>query len=260
MPFLCFSMSSIMNHKKYLFLMGYPGDDVFSCVLLRRLLLAGKEVIVVFSTSSDAPSKAGVREQEAHRALSVVHLALSKIFFLQVPQREVFSHFSTIINKTKQLCVRYQIDCIITPDFEGGHEVNDSVAFCAAEIAKGHLITHYSFPVFHMRMGKVVAGRFKPLTPETETISILSQEKAVKEGFLAAHHTIKGHFERLQQSNSDFYPILYSRELYREFGDVNFFKKPCEEVAYEKRAERVGVFEEFRKAVEQYRPRPRSQY
>ncbi len=245
-----------MNHKRYLFLMGYPGDDVFSCVLLRRLLLAGKEVIVVFSTSGDAVSKTGVREQEGHRALSVVHLSLSKIFFLQVPQRDVFNHFSTIINKTRQLCVRYQIDCIISPDFEGGHEVNDSAAFCASEIANLNMLAHYSFPVFHMRSGKVVGARFKPLTPETETISILSQEKAVKEGFLAAHQTIKGHFEKLQESTGDFYPILYSRELYREFGTVNFFKKPCDEIAYEKRAERVGVFEEFRKAVEVYRPRP----
>ena len=250
MDFLLFDMSSIMNHRKYLFLMGYPGDEVFSCVLLRRLLLAGKEVIVVFVSSGDAVSKTGVREQEAHRALSVVHLALPKIFFLQVPQREVFSHFTTIINKTRQLVVRYQIDCIVSPDFEGGHEANDSVAFCAAYIASTSGFAYYTFPVYHMRGGKVVGGRFKPLVSETETINILSQEKSVKEGFLAAHQSIKNHFEQLQDSTKDFLPILFSRELYRESPRENFSKKPCEEVMYEKRSTRVGVFEEFRAACE----------
>ncbi len=242
-----------MNHRKYLFLMGYPGDEVFSCVLLRRLLLAGKEVIVVFTTSGDTVSKAGVREQEAHRALGVVHLALSKIFFLQMPRREIFSHFESIINKTRQLAVRYQIDCIISPDFEGGHEANDSASFCANRIALMNDISHFTFPVYHMRSGKVVGGRFRPLVLETETINILPQEKSIKEGFMAAHHSIRGHFEQLQQSTPDFLPILFSRELYREVSSENYLKKPTEEVLYEKRAERVGVFEEFRRACEKVR-------
>jgi len=243
-------MSSIMNHRKYLFLMGYPGDEVFCCVLLRRLLLAGKEVIVVFATSGDAVSKAGVREQEALRALSVVHLALSKIFFLQIPQREVFSNFEVIIKKNKQLIVRYQIDCVISPDFEGGHEANDAVAFCSNYMARKSDIAHFTFPAFHMRSGKLVGGRFRPLVSETETINMLSQEKSIKEGFLTAHYSIKGHFEALQESTHDFLPILYSREVYRESPSENFSKRPTNEVAYEKRAERVGVFEEFRAACE----------
>ncbi len=243
-------MSNIMQHHSYLFFLAHPDDEVYACVLLRRLLLAGKEVIVVYATSGDAGGRGPLREQEASRALGVVHLNVGKIFFLRVPEKQACDDLKTIKQKMKQLVIRYQVDCIISPDYEGGHEGHDAICYASAEVAKSCKTAQYVFPLYHSRDGKRVGARFKPGREVTDTISLTEQDKSIKEGFLAAHQSQRTHFENLHKASADYWSLLFSREVFsRVDGNINFRERPCEEIGYEMHSFHPYRFSEFQKAI-----------
>ena len=239
-----------MQHRSYLFLLAHPDDEIYACVLLRRLLLVGKEVIVVYATSGDAGGRGPIREQEASRALGVVHLNVAKIFFLRVAERQVCDDLRTVLQKTKQLAIRHQVDCIISPDYEGGHEGHDAISFAGAQVATGCKTAQYVFPLYHCRDGKRVGARFKPGRETTDTISLTEQDKSIKEGFLAAHQTQRAHFENLHKASADYWSLLFSREVFsRVDGKINFRERPCDEIGYEIHTVQPYRFSEFQKAI-----------
>lgn len=244
---------TLYQSKCYFFLFAHPDDEIYTSVLLNRLVNKNKKVHVVYATSGDSWWNPELRSSELKKSMNIIWIEESNIHMLEVSEKDIMKSVKDIVNKTCDLVKKYDWDCIIWQDYEGWHEWHDIVSFCASEVAsKCNINKFFVFPIYHWRPWERKWARFKPERDKNIELKLTQKEKNIKEKVLNSHSSQKWHFDWLKKSSSDYMDFLLSRELYFEVKeDIDYTKKPTDEVWYE--YHRNGFkFYDFTNAINKY--------
>ncbi|HBP01484.1 MAG: hypothetical protein UY41_C0003G0001 [Candidatus Moranbacteria bacterium GW2011_GWE1_49_15] len=247
-------MNELLKHQKYLFLLAHPDDDVYCCVLARKLVDLGKEVYFVYATSGDLGGNPQEREKEVTIAVKNIGIVKEQVHFLRISEASLLDRLYDVVNLTLEIARKNNIDCIVGQDYEGGHEGHDAVSFCASEAMRlSGMKNHFVFPVYYGKPGERKCAMFKPQRKDFITLEFSEKDRNLKKDILGVYASQRESFEKIRQSDDGYYPRLFSREVYFKINDpIDFNEKPTNEVGYEHH--RNGFkFDDFKNAVEKYR-------
>jgi LmbE family N-acetylglucosaminyl deacetylase len=235
-------------------MLAHPDDDLYCCILMKRLLKAGKAVEVLFTTSGDAGGSNEKRERETLCSMNVVGISREHVHFLRIPELEFAQKLKKAVDSALKIAEASKPDCIVGHDYEGGHEAHDLASFCSSEVARlSGSEAHIVFPVYHGPPGKRRGARFKPQRINPTILPLSEKDRALKEAVLACYDSQREHFEELGHSCADYYDLLFSRELFlRICTPIDYGFKPMSTVGYERHRNRF-TFKAFLRALEAYR-------
>lgn len=246
-------LNELYKSKSYFFLFAHPDDELYSSVLLHRLINKGKEIHIVYATNWDSWWNSDIRKQELKNSMNSIWIQKSNIHLLNISEKDILDSIREIVDQTSKLIKKYNWDCMIWHDYEWGHEWHDIVSFCTSTIVKKNDIAKFFvFPVYHWKPWERKGARFKPERKNYITLIFTQEEKKIKEGILNAHNSQKGHFDWLQKSSNEYMDFLLWRELFFAVKeDINYKQKPTDIVWYE--YHRNGFkFDDFMNALNLY--------
>jgi LmbE family N-acetylglucosaminyl deacetylase len=244
----------LFESKRYLFLFAHPDDDVYCCVLMRRLIEEKKRVQALYLTSGDAGGRKSEREAEVFCTLKQMGMEKENVFFLQIPELDLPNTLNSAVSFVLHLAKACGTDCIVGHDYEGGHEGHDLASFCASEAGRiGGIEFRFVFPVYHGPPEKRIGARFKAGRETHVTLPFEKRDRELKQRVLFCYGSQREHFERLGRSGCDYFDLLLSRELYYTLSEpIDYSVRPTSVVGYE--FHRNGfTFEAFQKALDEYR-------
>ena len=245
---------NLFGHARYLFLFAHPDDDLYCCVLLKRLVEGKKQVKLVYVTSGDAGG--GMREREEEVLCAARHTGVDRknIVFLRIPEKELPDTLHSAVDAVADLAAGFDADCAVGHDYEGGHECHDFASFCLSEaVRRAGTGTHVLFPVYHGPPDKRIGARFKDERKGQTVIAFSGDERLLKEAVLSCYVSQKRHFEKLGRSAADYCDILLSRESFFCLRNpIDYASRPAEVVGYEAHRNRY-TFEMFQQSLLRYR-------
>ncbi|MBN2322383.1 MAG: PIG-L family deacetylase [Spirochaetes bacterium] len=247
---------TLFGLRSYLFLFAHPDDDLYCCILLKRLIEEKKRVHALYLTSGDAGGRSGEREAEVFCALERTGIERENVRFLRIPEIELAGSLNRAVSSAVHTVRTCGTDCIVGHDYEGGHEAHDLASFCASETGKiGRVGERFVFPVYHGPPHNRTGARFIAGRKAHVTISFEKGDKKLKEKALSCYRSQREHFDGLGRSCSDYFELLFSRELYHRICEpIDYSKKPTDVVGYE--YHRNGfTFELFRRVLDAYKKR-----
>jgi LmbE family N-acetylglucosaminyl deacetylase len=246
--------SKLLRSRRYLFLFAHPDDDLYCCVLMKRLVDKGKSVKLLYLTSGDAGGAIKERESEVFRSIKHIGVQNKNVLFFRIPEKKLPNTLHRAVASAVQVVKSCGTDCAVGHDYEGGHEGHDLASFCLSEVVRlTEIGTHIVFPVYHGPPGKRRGARFKPARKNPITLPFTGKDHALKEAVLKCYASQKEHFDGLGSSTSDYFDLLFSRELfYLLAAPIDYRSRPMEEVGYELHRNRF-TFEEFQLALNKYR-------
>ncbi len=245
--------NTLFESSSYLFLFAHPDDDVYCCVLMRRLIEEKKRVDALYLTSGDAGGRKSEREGEVFCALKQMGMVKENVRFLQIPELELSNTLHRAVSSVLHTMKICGTDCIVGHDYEGGHEAHDLASFCASEIGRlGRIEAHFVFPVYHGSPNKRIGARFKAGREAHVTLPLEKRDRELKQRVLACYGSQREHFESLGCSGSDYFDLLFSRELYFGISEpIDYSVRPTNVVGYE--FHRNGfTFDLFQSALDVY--------
>lgn len=227
-------MPKISEFQTYFFIFAHPDDEVYSCILMNRLIKQGKAVHAIYITSGDAGGQADMREKELASSMQLIGLNPNNLHLLRTPELSLLHSLTTVVKELQKLAEQYHPDCVIGQDYEGGHEGHDAASFCASELVKkANIPNHFVFPIYHGKPDERKGARFKPTRTNIITCELNEDEKDLKANVMKAHAGQQGHFERLKKEK-DYSNLLFSREVFVQITEpIDYTQKPMEEVGYE---------------------------
>lgn len=241
--------NTIQQYSDYLFIFAHPDDEVPCCGFMHQLVRSGKRVVVVYATSGDAGVHTSVREQEASESLSAIGIPKQHAFLLRIPESKLLQRLPEALDRLTHIRDQVQPRCIISLDYEGGHEGHDAVSFLASQAARDARLPLYVYPAYYGPRGRRVANKFLPGRKTTEVIKLNDSDVDIKIKVFEAHRGQIGTFLHHQRQNPDYFRLAFEREIFRQISKpIDYRKKPASEVGYE--FHRNGfTFSDFLKAV-----------
>jgi LmbE family N-acetylglucosaminyl deacetylase len=228
------SDTALTDYQRYLLVDAHPDDEVHCAVLLARLLTAGKAVHIVVLTNGDAGQNPAHRLAEMTASIEAIGLQSDNLTLVGISERDLLQDMPTAYDKTLAVAENFHPDCLISIDFDGGHEGHDTAAFIADLIAHKLETAHWVFPDYNWQHGRRFGLHFLPGRSADEELSITPQEKDLKIKVLEAHSGQLGFYLRLQKVQDDYFKLLFDRELYRRFRPGHdFVTRPDYPIGYE---------------------------
>lgn len=243
----------IIDYNKYFFIFAHPDDEIYSCALMNNLSKKGKEVHAIYATSGDAGGRGVTRMRELKNSLKLIGVSIH-LHLLNIPERKVLDNFKRIISKINDLIKKYNPDCFVSHDYEGGHEVHDGISYCVSEsTSKRKNLIFFVFPVYHGKPQERKGARFKPTRKNIIELFLNGSERKLKASVLECHKSQTDHLDGLKKSSKDYHKLLLGREVYyRVNNPIDYQKKPMLEVGYE--YHRNGFkFSDFLRAINEYK-------
>lgn len=241
--------SIFASATRYFFVFAHPDDEVYSCISISNLLQDGKTVHVLYVTSGDyrGAEIAVVREKEALASMQVIGVPAANVRFLRIPERELMKKIREVREGIFTLAQNLGVECLVSHDFEGGHNGHDAISFCTSHSAQSLGILFYVFPAYHAWPEKRVWNRFVFPREATYVHLLLPEEKTKKEGVVRAHTTQSVFFETLKAGDQE--GLFLLREVLRPGGKPEgYFAPPTSPVGYEYPGSSIR-FEDFKKSI-----------
>lgn len=226
-------MKNFSQHQRYFFVFAHPDDEIYSCITIRNLIRAGKDVCLLYVTNGDyAGEEIGrQREGELERAHKVIGVNKEKVGLLGVSERQLMARARDVANAICQEVEAFAPDVIIGHDYEGGHDGHDLVSLCAWQAAKKLKINYWVFPAYYGQPAVRVWNTFvNNHTPDFE-YSLGEREIALKRAVFACHASQARYFDDIEKSGG-MAPLL-SREILRRGEGNDYTKPPTDPVGYE---------------------------
>jgi LmbE family N-acetylglucosaminyl deacetylase len=241
---------NILDYKNYLLVCAHFDDEGGCSYLIREAMRKGGEVSVVYITTSDAQGISDTRKGEATEALDLIGIPESNRFFLDIPERQEFQNFAYIVKESQKIAEMKGADCVLSPDYEGGHEAHDTAAFCASMLSQRMDVDHFTFPLYHMENGERSLVR-EFIATRKNIIRLEVSEPEIKDKMTTIYKSQKLSQDKLGDPNKRW--EILSRELfYKVNPPFDFTKRPWKEVAYENHPTPYFTFEDFLEAVQKY--------
>jgi len=240
----------LLDYQSYLLVIPHPDDEVNCAALLARILQQGKGLSVVLITNGSAGQNADLRASEMKRSLDAIGLAPEQFHTLNVPEEKLLQSFPQTLDNLKDIVNETQPDCLLTLDFDGGHEGHDASNFLASKAIEHSTTDQIVFPDYHFRNMERYGLEFLPDRNPDYQIELTDQEKDLKIALLEAHAGQIGFYLRMQKRQANYFELLFSREIYRDFPtNFNYLARPTYQIGYEHH--RNGFkFTDFLKAAE----------
>lgn len=227
------SVEMFRDYARYVLVVAHPDDEFYTANIMASLVAQGKQVHIVYLTSGDgaASSLAAVRENEASRSAEIIGIDAQNLHFLRISEKTLLDSAATALTALNDLLSTLAPDCVITHDFEAGHNHHDFTSFCAYTVARRHNSDIWAFPAYHglpeqRKWNQFIAGRQADFTFEFQPSDLMRKHKV-----FAAHQSQAKFFERILSSSSR--PELESREVLRLLGTIDYSVSPTEPVGYE---------------------------
>jgi len=240
----------LFSFTRYLLVVAHPDDEVNCAVLLHRLIAKNIRVKVVVLTNGDAGINAAGRADEMVKSVHSIGIDNKDLHSLNIAEKELLNNATTAYKDTLRIAAEYGADCVLSLDYEGGHEGHDLASFIANKVAQKTGITHIVFPDYHFRNMQRHGLEFLPGRQPDYTLELNDDDKNLKISLLEAHRGQLGFYLRLQKNQDNYFSLLFSREIYRVFpNDYDFLARPEYQIGYE--YHRNGFkFPDFVKAIE----------
>lgn len=243
-------MNNFLHHKNYLFVLAHPDDEIYSCAFIQELIQNDKDVHVVYVTSGDyqGAEQGPIRETEALKSMSTLGVTEEKVHFLRIPERQLMSKVGDLLEILAKKCEGVSPDCIVTHDFEGGHNGHDAVSFVAAQAAAQYSLALYVFPAYHGWPEKRLYNQFVSPRQATDTLALTDKTKSLKNQIIDIHKSQTKFFQIIKDSSS--FEALMSREVLREIKEpINYMQPPMTQLGYEYPGSSLR-FEDFKSAID----------
>jgi len=238
----------IETFNKYLFVLAHPDDEVYCCVLIKRLIDLKKDVTAIYLTSGDSGTNPSARLEELKKSMSLIGINEKNFLLLGVKESELFDKLDEIAMRAKKVGDEYLPDCVIGMDYEGGHEGHDVASLFGYLASRQADCKYYTFPVYHADKGKRIAAIMVPGRDADFTLTLDSNEKDLKINIFEAHKGQIGHFLGLQKNNPEYFKLMLTREIYRDADKIDYTLPPSTEIGYE--SHRNGFkYSDFNSAV-----------
>jgi LmbE family N-acetylglucosaminyl deacetylase len=152
-----------------IFLLAHHDDELFIATLLKRLSARHKEIACAWLTRGGL--KGREREAESIRAMELLGIDSSRLYFFRLPDRSAFDYIEEVSLRLKRLLARLHIASVFVPAFEGGHPDHDAAQLAAA-LALAQMdreISLYEFPLYNryktrlLRVGEFIPDNAAPI-------------------------------------------------------------------------------------------------
>jgi LmbE family N-acetylglucosaminyl deacetylase len=224
----------LLGFSRYLLIIAHPDDEVNCAVLLHRLLERGKHIKIVLLTSGDAGVNAAGRPMEMAESIETMGLTPHHLESLGISEKDLLGNAGGVYRQVLQVATNYKPDCILSLDYEGGHEGHDIAAFMANKAAQKLKSAHVVFPDYHFRDMHRHGLEFLPGRQPDYALELTEADKDLKIKLLEAHRGQIGFYLRLQKVQDNYFALLFEREVYRLFPDsYDFLTRPSYQIGYE---------------------------
>ena len=227
-------MKNFFEFSRYLFIFAHPDDEVYTCAFIQKLVEQKKRVDVIYVTSGDyqSPATGKIREAEVREAMRILTVPDGSITFMRVPERQLMGKVNEVCINILARTAELPPDCVISHDFEGGHNGHDAVGFCASYVAEKIHSSLYVFPAYYAWPEKRLWNQFVPPREATDTLILSSEMKILQKRVISAHASQKGYFDAIKQSGSN--NLFSKREVLRLVEQpINYLEPPTTPVGYE---------------------------
>jgi LmbE family N-acetylglucosaminyl deacetylase len=242
-------MKDLYRYASYAFVFGHPDDEMNTACLIKSLTDKGKKVHLIYVTSGEHGSDITVvREQEAAKAAALLGVKPQALHLLSFPDTTLDAVLDEAADAVTHLLQKLQPECVISHDFEGGHNVHDLVSYCSYEGLKNMAADLWVFPSYHLQPHNRIWNEFIAGRKADFTLRLNEAQVSLKRRVFEVHTTQKKFFERLSSTSG--INNLLQREVLR-FVDhhIDFTAKPTDPVGYEFPGSPVK-FKSFLQAVE----------
>ncbi len=238
-----------LDFSRYVFVFAHPDDEIYTCAYIAELTQLGKSVDIFYVTSGDytGPEMGPIREKEALESMSVLGVRKESIIFLRYPERELMQRVPEVAKEIFEKITQLHPDCIITHDYEGGHNGHDAVSFCTHRAAQKLEVPLFMFPAYHDWPERRLWNQFAPGREIAFTLALSDEQKALQEKVIAAHKTQESFFNLVKASTSA--EFLFKREILRHISiPIDFTLPPTTPVGYEYPGSKIR-FEDFKNVI-----------
>ena len=188
------------------------------------------------------------RRKSLRPALVMIGVPEENVHFLRIPERQLLSKVGDLLEILAKKSEGISPDCIVTHDFEGGHNGHDAVSFVAAEIATQHSSALYVFPAYHDWPEKRLYNQFVSLRQATDTLVLTDKTKLIKNQIIDIHKSQTKFFQIIKDSSSA--EALMSREVLREVKEpIDYTQPPTTPLGYEYPGSSIK-FETFKASID----------
>ncbi|HEY6271331.1 MAG TPA: PIG-L family deacetylase [Terriglobales bacterium] len=212
-----------------LILAAHPDDELVICGGLMQKM---KRAVVLFATDG-APRAEGfwrqygsrqayaqLRREEANNAVGLA--GASAVFLADhaadgIADQELFRNLPIAIAAIDKIVAQTAAECLLAPNFEGGHPDHDAACFIASVIGRSRRLPVWESPLYHRRAdGTSVVQTFPELCgPEFE----LHHEGQCLETKLKMLHSYRSQGSVLESFRPDL-------ETFRQICDYDFTRPP----------------------------------
>ncbi len=220
------------NGAKVLLVVAHQDDDAFIVSRLRRHVLAGDSVFVLWTAYTTFPDTGAgnTRIREAQEAMALLGVPSSCYSFLRFPDGETDLYACAIARRIRDLVLRIRPAVVYVPAFEGGH-IDHDIAHVATVFALKDArweCTVREFPIysaFHFVPFLPFVFRNLPDTPATDCRDLSGEEYRFVLRYWATY--------RSQQFPLDPFMTLlpghrtvFGREYLRDVPAYDYLKEP----------------------------------
>jgi len=214
-----------------LYFFAHQDDEVFVLGKMRREVLAGREVHVLWITDGARDGNAVHREKESRAVMELVGLPAARLHFLRFPDHASFHHLEMIYDQITPIVQARPFAEIDSPAYEGGNIDHDVAALMAALAVRLHspAPVHLEFPLYnryqnHQRYGVFLPNSDTPdhvekLDPERRALVLEALKLYHSQRVLLTVLAIVGHKKTM----------LDHGEPWRFAPTYNFLRRPMEE-------------------------------
>jgi len=242
-------MNKFFDYNRYLFVLTHPDDEIYSCAFMQQLIMDGKQVYVLYVTSGDYRGKeqGPIREVEALSSMEIIGVDKEKTHFLRIPERQLMNIVSEMSDAILEVSEMVSPDCIITHDFEGGHNGHDAVSFATSKVSSKYNISLYVFPSYHNWPENRLWNQFTPGKDATDTLLLTKEMKALQERVIKCHKTQESFFQLATEGTSS--ELFKSREVLKAVKEpIDYFQPPTTPLGYEYPGSSI-TYEDFKDSI-----------
>lgn len=237
------------SFSRHLFVFAHPDDEIYTCAFIEKLATKAEEPHLLYVTSGDyqGTEYGPAREEEARKSARLMGVPPSRVHFLRIPERQLMSSLPAVVTGISQLITDIQPDCIVSHDFEGGHNGHDAVSFCTSQAAILASLPLYVFPAYRGWPEKRVWNQFLPGVKATETLDLTTEQQKLQDEIIAIHSSQADFFNTIRRSSSN--DLLSMREVVRYVGQpIDYSVPPESQLGYEYPGSKLR-FDDFKSSV-----------
>lgn len=241
-------MKKFLDFDCYLWVLAHPDDEVYTCALMKKVAKKAR-VSVVYITSGDyrGPEMIDIREAEAKKSMALIGVSQEDVHFLRIPERELMDSLNDVHGKLSTLATDISPGCVVTHDFEGGHNGHDAVSYLSFRLTRKLGTLLYFFPAYNgwpetRRWNQLVRSETNCFTYPLDT-----DAQNLKLEVINCHQSQTGFFDLIKQS--DDYKEFVNREIVCPSPEnLNYNQPPSGPVGYEFPGSTVK-FADFKQAI-----------